>query len=161
MEKLTIHFRRAHQWVAHFQPGKPGEIAIGRPKLRHTVMQANGRDPGIMDGAPNNLSGYGKFFEPVDSDRSLLEPPPRKRRETQAATHRRGRSSALLSLFRVSPDGPMPTSVPLQSVPVMSPPASATPASTGAPGRRQFPPSFSYGKPYHILRQPVNLADNE
>src|SRR6266516_3669527 len=121
MEKLTIHFGRVHQWVAHFQPGKPGEIAIGRPKLRHTVMQANGRDPGIMDGAPNNLSGYGKFFEPVDSDRSLLEPPTRKRRETQAATHRRGRSLALLSLFRVSPDGPMPTSVPLQSVPVVSP----------------------------------------
>lgn len=47
----------ADQRIDHAQLRKAAEVAVARPQLAHAMLQAQGRDPRIMDLRVGNASG--------------------------------------------------------------------------------------------------------
>jgi len=44
------------EWIAHRQASEPTEITIGGPKLAHTVVPAEGHDPGIVESSAGSTA---------------------------------------------------------------------------------------------------------
>ena len=49
--------------VAGFEAGEAGEVAVGSPEFADAVVEAEGGDAGVVDGAAANLAGVEQFEE--------------------------------------------------------------------------------------------------